>query len=57
LFLLRPSFDDPEYWRKGAQKMRDLAAQISDLELRKQALQVADELDRHANKAQERIAG
>jgi hypothetical protein len=29
LFLLRrPSYDDPEYWRKGAQKLRD--AQLGD---------------------------
>jgi hypothetical protein len=34
--------------------MRDLAAQIVDQELKKQALQVADEFDRHASKAQER---
>jgi hypothetical protein len=55
VFLFLPSpYDDPEYWRKGAQAMRDLAAQIADQELKKQALQVADEFDRHASKARER---
>jgi hypothetical protein len=54
LFLLRrPSYDDPEYWRKGAQKLRDLAAQIDDKELKEQALHVADESDAQANKAQQ----
>jgi len=35
--------------------MRDLAAQISDQELKKQALEAADEFDRHADKAQKRF--
>jgi hypothetical protein len=52
--LLPSPYDDPEYWRKGAQAMRDLAAQISDAELKKQALEAADEFDRHANRAKER---
>jgi len=57
LFLLRPpSLHHPEYWRKGAQKMRDLAAQINDKELKEQVLHVADEFDEQANKAQQRIA-
>lgn len=34
--------------------MRDVAAQISDKELKKQALEAAGEFDRHANKAKER---
>lgn len=34
--------------------MRDLAAQISDKELKKQALEAADEFDRYANKAEAR---
>jgi hypothetical protein len=54
LILLSSPYDDPGYWRKSAQAMRDLAAQVSDKELKKQALEVADEFDRHANKAQER---
>jgi hypothetical protein len=41
-------YDDPEYWRKGAQTMRDLAAHIDDKKLKKQALQVADQFERHA---------
>jgi hypothetical protein len=52
--LFPSPYDDPEYWRKSAQAMRDLAAQISDEELKKQAHEAADEFDRHANKAQER---
>ena len=53
--LFHPSwYDDPEYWRKGAQTMRDLAAQIDDEKLKKQALQVAHEFDRHGNKVEER---
>jgi hypothetical protein len=39
--LRRPSHYDPEYWRKGAQKLRDLAAQIDDKELKEQTLHVA----------------
>jgi hypothetical protein len=49
--------DDPNYCRERAKEMRDLAIQISFAEGRRQLLQMAEEYDRLADRAEEQDRG
>jgi hypothetical protein len=46
--------DDPEYWRKRAQELRDLAVKMGSDEARQQLLNIAADYERLANAAEER---
>ena len=46
--------DDPEYWRKRAQELRDLAVKMGLDEARQQLLDIAADYERLANAAEER---
>jgi hypothetical protein len=46
--------DDPEYWRKRAQELRDLAIKMGLDEARQQLLDIAADYERLANAAEER---
>ena len=47
------SLDDPEYCRKRAREMRDLAAQIGFVDAKDQLLEMAEDYDRLAKTAEE----
>ena len=46
--------DDPEYWRKRAQELRDLAVKMGLDEARQKLLDIAADYERLANAAEER---
>jgi hypothetical protein len=47
-------FDDPEYWRKRAQELRDLAVKMGSDEARQQLLNIAADYERLANAAEKK---
>ena len=49
------SFDQPEHWRQRAEEMRRLAEGVSDLVAKAGMLQIADQYDRFAARAEERL--
>jgi hypothetical protein len=46
--------DDPDYWRKRAKEVRDLAEQVSNLRVRNDILQMAEDYELLADRAEER---
>jgi hypothetical protein len=49
--------NDPEHWRKRAQEMRDLAAEIKDPLSKQTMLRIAEDYDRLAKRAEGRLSG
>ncbi len=49
------SFNDPGHWRQRAAEMRRLAEAMSDLVAKAGMLQVADQYDRLAFRAEQRL--
>jgi len=54
--LPRTSIDNPEYCRKRAQEMRELAIQISFVDAKSQLLELAEDYDRLAERAERQLA-
>jgi hypothetical protein len=50
------NLDDPDYWRKRAKEVRDLAEQISNLGVRNEILQMAEDYELLAVSAEERAS-
>jgi hypothetical protein len=46
--------DDPDYWRKRAKEVRDLAEQVSNLWVRNDILEMAEDYELLAQGAEER---
>jgi hypothetical protein len=42
--------NNPNYWRKGALKMRNIAAKVTNVVFKNQLLQMAEEFDRREQK-------
>ena len=51
------SFDNPEHWRQRAEEMRALAQEMHDLVAMTSMLEIADQYDGLALRAQERLRG
>ena len=49
-------YNDPDHWRKQADEARDLARRITDVVGKAAMLQIADQYDRLAARAGERLA-
>jgi hypothetical protein len=49
------SFDNPDHWRKRAQEMRTIAEHLRDLVARATMLEIADQYDHLARRAEERL--
>jgi len=47
--------NDPEHWRKRAKETRTVADRIFDNEFKERMLRIADEYDRLARRAEERL--
>jgi hypothetical protein len=52
--VLASHLDNPGYWRKRAQELRELASQVTLAEARRQLLEAAQEYERLAERAEER---
>jgi hypothetical protein len=50
------NLDEPDYWRKRAKEVRDLAEQISNLGVRNEILQMAEDYELLAVSAEERAS-
>ena len=48
--------DDPAHWRQRAEEIRMRAEEMKDLQARTTMLRIADECDRLARRAEERLA-
>jgi len=51
------AIDDPEYCRKRAQEMRELAAEIGFADAKSQLLEMAQSYDRLAERADRQLRG
>jgi hypothetical protein len=51
---ISPSVSDPERWRKRGEKLRTIAAEIADPNLRARLLRIADGYDLLAERAEQR---
>jgi hypothetical protein len=51
------SFDNPEHWRQRAEEMHALANEMLDLVAKCSMLQVAEQYDHLAMRAEERLRG
>ena len=49
------SFDNPEHWRQRGEEMRAVAQEMHDLVARASMLEIADQYDRLALRAEERL--
>jgi hypothetical protein len=49
------SFDQPERWRERAAQMRTVADAMGDLVARTSMLEIADQYDRHVDRAEQRV--
>ena len=52
-----PHFNDPDHWRKRAEETRILAEQMSDEAEKKTMLGIADDYDKLAVRAAQRLGG
>ena len=50
------SINDPRPWREGAEEMRALAAHLDDERSKQEMLRIADDYERYAKRAEERLA-
>jgi hypothetical protein len=56
--MANPSFiNDPEHWRSRAKETRAIADQMTDADSRSAMLRIADDYDRLAERAAQRVAG
>ena len=53
--MTKPFIHDPEHWRQRAEEARAVADQIADPEARQMMLKIADDYERLAKRAEERI--
>jgi len=51
---ISPSVSDPQRWRKRGEKLRTIAAEVADLNLRARLLRIADGYDVLAERAEQR---
>jgi hypothetical protein len=51
------SFDNPDHWRQRAEEMRRLAKDLHDLIAKATMLEVADQYERLALRAEQRLRG
>ena len=52
---MQRSFDQPEHWRERAAQMRALADDMADLVAQATMLEIADQYDRIAVRAEQRL--
>ena len=50
------SINDPRPWREGAEEMRALVAHLDDERSKQEMLRIADDYERYAKRAEERLA-
>ena len=50
------SINDPRPWREGAEEMRALVAHLDDERSKQEMLRIADDYERCAKRAEERLA-
>ena len=48
--------NDPRPWREGAEEMRAIAAHLDDERSKQEMLRIADDYERYAKRAEERLA-
>jgi len=54
---IAPHFNDPDHWRQRAEESRILAEQMSDETEKKTMLGIADDYDKLAVRAAQRLGG
>jgi hypothetical protein len=53
--VAKTSINDPKHWRERAEEARAHAEQISDAEARKTMLQIAEDYEKLAKRAEQRL--
>jgi predicted Rossmann-fold nucleotide-binding protein len=48
--------DDPKHWRARAEEIRTLAEDMNDLESRRTMLRIADDYEKLAKRAEQRVS-